>query len=106
LGKGFRKTCFLNYWLIYWHNSCFIHNMKKIFIVLLMILSLSCDNDLCDPENYPDSPLNMPHHVDYGDDYVRYTYVCINGYNEVWNYEIVNGCWETYVLTEYNYLCE
>ena len=48
-----------------------------------MILSLSCDNDLCDPENYPDSPLNMPHHVDYGDDYVRYTYVCINGYNEV-----------------------
>ncbi len=80
--------------------------MKKLLVFFLMILFLSCNDDLCDLENYPDSPLNMPYNVDYGEGYIRYTYICINGYNEVWNYEVVNGCWETYVVTEYNYSCE
>ena len=44
--------------------------------------------------------------VQYGDDWVEYTYVCVDGYNEIWTYRMEGGCWEAYTETQYNVLCD
>ena len=41
----------------------------------------------------------------YGDDWVKYIYVCVEGYNEIWTFRIEQGCWESYRDVEYNYSC-
>jgi len=78
--------------------------MKKLIILILLLLN-SCDTDNCDLSEYPSSPLSEPYAVQYGDDWVEYTYVCIDGYNEIYTYRIVDGCWEMYLNTQYNYQC-
>ena len=37
---------------------------------------MSC-GDNCDLSEYPSSPLSEPYAVQYGDDWVEYTYVCV-----------------------------
>lgn len=75
-------------------------------ILLLALLFISCDKDNCDISEYPSSPLSEPYAVQYGDNWVEYTYVCIDGYNEIWTYIIEQGCWEAYRDTQYNVLCD
>ena len=55
-------------------------------ILFLALLFISCDTDNCDLSEYPSSPLSEPYAVQYGDDWVEYTYVCVDGYNEIWTY--------------------
>ena len=74
-------------------------------ILLLALIFISCE-DNCDLSEYPSSPLSEPYAVQYGDDWVEYTYVCVDGYNEIWTYVIEQGCWESYRETQYNYLCD
>ena len=38
-------------------------------------------------------------------EWVKYVYICIDGYNEIWTYRIEQGCWESYRNVEYNYSC-
>jgi len=78
----------------------------KHFIPLLFLLCLMSCGDNCDLSEYPSSPLNEPYAVQYGNDWVEYTYVCVDGYNEIWTYRMVGGCWEAYTDTQYNYLCD
>jgi len=52
-------------------------------ILLLVLLFISCDTDNCDLSEYPSSPLNEPYAVEYGDDWVKYTYICVDGFNEI-----------------------
>ena len=75
----------------------------KIFFFLFIV---SCETDNCDLSEYPSSPLSEPYAVQYGDDWVEYTYVCIDGYNEIWTYRIEQGCWEAYRDTQWNSLCD
>ena len=79
--------------------------MKKNLILLLSLLFINCDTDNCDLSEYPSSPLSEPYAVQYGDDWVEYTYVCVNGINEIYTYRIVGGCWELYYDSQYNYQC-
>ena len=100
----------------------FTLNMR--LIVLISLLFFSCDTDNCDLSEYPSSPLSEPYAVQYGDDWVEYTYVfypiisvlyrddwveytyvCIDGYNEIWTYRIEQGCWEGYRDTQWNSRC-
>ena len=74
----------------------------KIFFFLFIV---SCETDNCDLSEYPSSPLSEPYAVQYGDDWVEYTYVCVDGYNEIWTYRMEGGCWEAYVDTQYNSRC-
>ena len=74
-------------------------------ILFLALLFISCE-DNCDLSEYPSSPLSEPYSVQYGDDWVEYTYVCVDGYNEIWTYVIEQGCWEAYRETQYNALCD
>lgn len=75
------------------------------FLLFLTVLLISC-GDNCDLSEYPSSPLSEPYAVQYGDDWVEYTYVCVDGYNEIWTYRIEQGCWETYLDTQWNTLCD
>ena len=79
--------------------------MKAIKIILILILLNSCDTDNCDLSEYPSSPLSEPYAVEYGDDFVKYTYVCIDNYNEIYTYKMVGECWELYLNTQYNSRC-
>ena len=79
--------------------------MKKNLLLLLSLLFINCDTDNCDLSEYPSSPLSEPYAVQYGDDWVEYTYVCVNGINEIYTYRIVGGCWELYYDSQYNYQC-
>ena len=68
-----------------------------------MVLSISCDNDNCDLNHYPSAPYGTADDTIYGDNYVRYLYVCYtSSYNKVVTYEIVGDCWEMYVDDNYN----
>ncbi|MDC0355464.1 hypothetical protein OAM97_04585 [Flavobacteriaceae bacterium] len=78
--------------------------MKKFFILIFLLCLIACE-DNCDLSEYPSSPLNEPYAVQYGDDWVEYTYVCVDGYNEIWMYRIEGGCWEAYRDTQYNLSC-
>jgi hypothetical protein len=75
----------------------------KIFFFLFIV---SCETDNCDLSEYPSSPLSEPYAVQYGDDWVEYTYVCVDGYNEIWTYRIEQGCWEAYRDTQWNSICD
>ena len=66
---------------------------------------MSC-GDNCDLSEYPSSPSSEPYAVQYGDDWVEYTYVCVDGYNEIWTYRMEGGCWEAYLDTQHNALCD
>jgi len=78
--------------------------MRIIYFIILILVS--CETDNCDLSEYPSSPLSEPYAVQYGDDWVEYTYVCVDGYNEIWTYRIEQGCWETYLDTQWNTLCD
>jgi len=43
---------------------------------------ISCELDNCDLSEYPSSPVSETYHAEYGDDWVKYVYVCVDGYNE------------------------
>ena len=74
-------------------------------ILLLALTLVNCDTDNCDLSEYPSSPLSEPYAVEYGDDFVKYTYVCIDGFNQIWTYRMEGGCWEAYTDTQYNSRC-
>ena len=78
----------------------------RLSFLLCIILLFSCDTDNCDLSEYPSSPLSEPYAVQYGDNWVEYTYVCVDGYNEIWTYRIEGGCWEAYRDTQWNSLCD
>ncbi len=78
--------------------------MFRLLVIFLFFI-LSCE-DNCDLSEYPSSPLSEPYAVEYGDDWVKYTYVCVDGYNEIWTYIIEQGCWEAYRDTSYNISCD
>ena len=66
---------------------------------------VSC-KDNCDIQNYPLAPYTEPDHVEYGNDWVKYIYLCRDGYNnEVVTYQVVGDCWEKYIDYQYNYYC-
>lgn len=80
--------------------------MRLLYLLALMFIITSCEpKENCDLSEYPSSPLNEPYAVQYGDDWVEYTYVCVDGYNEIWTYVIEQGCWEAYIDTQWNSLC-
>ena len=79
--------------------------MKKYLLLLLALTLVNCDTDNCDLSEYPSSPLSEPYAVEYGDDFVKYTYVCIDNYNEIYTYRMVGECWELYLNTQYNSRC-
>ena len=79
--------------------------MRKMLMLLLAGILFSCDTDNCDLSEYPSSPLNEPYAVEYGDDFVKYTYVCIDNYNEIYTYRMEGGCWVAYLNTQYNSRC-
>ena len=83
--------------------SLLLLNFFKIFFLLFLV---SCETDNCDLSEYPSSPLNEPYAVQYGDNWVEYTYVCVDGYNEIWMYRIEQGCWEAHRDTQWNSLCD
>ena len=79
----------------------------KYLLLLLALILINCDTDNCDLSEYPSSPLSEPPYaVQYGDDWVEYTYVCVDGYNVIWKYRMEGGCWEAYRDTQYNALCD
>lgn len=79
--------------------------MKTIFYTLILFTLLSCSNN-CDLSTYPSAPYNEPYHVTYGDNTVKYIYLCRDGFNnEVYNYYVDSGCWEYYVSYQYNLNC-
>ncbi len=79
--------------------------MRTLFYTLLLCTLISCE-DNCDLSSYPSAPYNEPYHVDYGDNTVRYVYLCRDGYNnEVFNYYIADGCWEYSLSYQYNSNC-
>ena len=82
----------------------FILNMRILYF--LIILFVSCDPANCALSAYHSSPLSEPYAVQYGDNWVEYTYVCVDGYNEIWTYRIEQGCWEAYRDTQWNSLCD
>ena len=67
-------------------------------ILFLTLLFISCNTDNCDLSEYPSSPLSEPYAVQYGDDWVEYTYVCVDGYNEIWTYRIEQGVGKLIVI--------
>ena len=79
--------------------------MRKMLMLLLAGILFSCDTDNCDLSEYPSSPLSEPFAVEYGDDFVKYTYVCIDNYNEIYTYRMESGCWVAYLDTQYNSRC-
>lgn len=79
--------------------------MKNYLLLLLSLTLVNCDTDNCDLSEYPSSPLSEPYAVEYGDDFVKYTYVCIDNYNEIYTYRMVGECWELYLDTQYNSRC-
>ena len=79
--------------------------MKTIFYTLILFTFLSCSNN-CDLSTYPSAPYNEPYHVTYGDNTVKYIYLCRDGFNnEVYNYYVDSGCWEYYISYQYNSNC-
>jgi hypothetical protein len=79
--------------------------MRIILFTITFLLFISCA-DSCDLQNYPSAPYNEPYNVEYGNDWVKYVYLCRNGYNnEIVTYQIVGDCWETYTDYQYNYYC-
>ena len=88
-------------------ESSRISLLLLIFLKILFFLFLvSCETDKCDFSEYPSSPLSEPYAVQYGDNWVEYTYVCVDGYNEIWTYRIEQGCWEAYRDTQWNSRCD
>lgn len=78
----------------------------RLILLFLFVLSISCDNDNCDLNHYPSAPYGTADDTIYGDNYVRYLYVCYtSSYNKVVTYEIVGDCWEMYVDDNYNINC-
>lgn len=77
----------------------------KILIIVIIFIVISCETDNCDLSEYPISPLNEPYAVQYGENWVEYTYVCIEGYNEIWTYRIEQGCWVAFRETQWNLNC-
>lgn len=82
-------------------------NLFRSYIPLIAILIffIGCDTDNCDLSEYPSSPLLEPYAVQYGQDWVEYTYVCVDGYNEIYTYRIEQGCWELYRDSQWNFQC-
>ena len=83
--------------------SLLLLNFFKIFFLLFLV---SCETDNCDLSEYPSSPLSEPYAVQYGNNWVEYTYVCVDGYNEIWMYRIEQGCWKAYMDAQWNSLCD
>ena len=79
--------------------------MRTILLLLIMFIQ-SCTKENCDLEYYPSPPRLEPYHVEYGDYNVKYVYICINGYNEVYNYYVSGDCWELDYSQNYNYDCQ
>lgn len=79
--------------------------MRTILLLLIMFIQ-SCTKENCDLEYYPSPPRLEPYHVEYGDYNVKYVYICINGYNEVYNYYVSGDCWELNYSQNYNYDCQ
>ena len=48
--------------------------LLKISVIFIII---SCETDNCDLSEYPISPLSEPYAVQYGENWVEYTYVCM-----------------------------
>ena len=68
----------------------------RIILLLLIMFIQSCTKENCDLEYYPSPPRLEPYYVEYGDYNVKYVYICINGYNEVYNYYVSGDRdWET-----------
>ena len=78
----------------------------RIILLLLIMFFTSCTKENCDINYYPSPPRLDPYHADYGDTNVRYVYVCVNGYNEIYNYYISGDCWELDYSQDYNYNCK
>jgi hypothetical protein len=77
----------------------------RIILLLLIMFFTSCTKENCDISYYPSPPKLDPYHAEYGDNYVKYIFVCVNGYNEVYNYYISGDCWELDYSQDYNFNC-
>ena len=82
--------------------------MRSFFLLAFLFLIISCEKqDLCDLSQYPAAPYINPDDTLYGDNQVRYLYVCWNnsGYNRIYTYVISGDCWELIMDEEPNFNC-
>jgi hypothetical protein len=82
--------------------------MRLLYIFVFLLIATSCEKqDLCDLSQYPSAPYGNPDDTIYGENYVRYLYVCFNesGYNKIYTYSIEGECWEVNVEEDYNWNC-
>lgn len=78
--------------------------MKTFLKLFLAILIFGCE-DNCDLSHYPSPPYVGPYQIEYSDGWVKYIYICRDGYNEIITYQVVGGCWESLRTTQYNIDC-
>tara|TARA_R110001592_G_scaffold31582_3_gene111220 strand:+ start:931 stop:1173 length:243 start_codon:yes stop_codon:yes gene_type:complete len=80
--------------------------MKAKLLTILLAVFISC-SDNCDTSYYPSPPYLEPYHAEYGNDWIKYVYLCRDGFsNEIVTYTIVEDCWQRYIEYQYNYLCD
>ena len=82
--------------------------MRSLVFILTLFLFISCEEtENCDLNYYPSPPYSSPDDTLYGENQVRYLYVCWNdsGYNRIFTYIVSGDCWEMYSEDEYNSNC-
>ena len=82
--------------------------MRSLFFLAIFFIITSCEKqDLCNLSQYPAEPYGNADDTLYGDNFVRYLYVCFNesGYNKIYTYTMTDSCWALDIEEEYNFNC-
>lgn len=82
--------------------------MRSLIFILTFFLFISCEeSENCDLNYYPSPPYSNPDDTLYGENQVRYLYVCWNdsGYNRIFTYIVSGDCWELITDEEPNFNC-
>ena len=82
--------------------------MRSLLFILTLFLFISCEeSENCDLNYYPSPPYSYPDDTLYGENQVRYLYVCWNdsGYNRIFTYIVSGDCWELITDDEPNFNC-
>lgn len=82
--------------------------MRSLFFLALLLIITSCEKqDLCDLSQYPAEPYGNADDTLYGENFVRYLYVCFNesSYNKIYTYTMTDTCWALDIEEEYNFNC-
>ena len=82
--------------------------MRSLILIVTLFLFISCEEtENCDLNYYPSPPYSSPDDTLYGENQVRYLYVCWNdsGYNRIFTYIVSGDCWELITDDEPNFNC-